>query len=126
MRRGLGKAGLQCPAMPQYNHCSGDTGRWAGALGARRQARQACVGAGRGAQAGVRGRARGRAAAGRRRRRAAGRWASGARAAWAPGLAFGSALDPFSIRFDSFFFLSHQMNTVHCKINLFRKKNNIY
>ena len=31
-------------------------GRWAGALGARRQARQACVGAGRGAR-GVRGRA---------------------------------------------------------------------
>ena len=34
------------------------------------------------------------------------------------GLAFGSALGalgPFSIRFDSFFFLSHQMNTVHYK-----------
>ena len=86
--------------------------------------------------------ARGRTTAGRRRRRAAGRWARGralgarqgagraagrrwARAAWAPGLALGSALGalgPFSIRFDSFFFLSHQMNTVHCKINFFRKK----
>ena len=48
--------------------------------------------------------ARGRQGAGR----AAGRrWARGARAAWAPGLALGSALGalgPFSIRFDSFFF----------------------
>ena len=44
------------------------------------------------------------------------------RAAWAPGLALGSALGPFSIRFDSFFFfLSHQMNTVHCKIKFFSK-----
>ena len=44
------------------------------------------------------------------------------RAAWAPGLALGSALGalgPFSIRFDSFFFLSHQLNTVHCKIKFF-------
>ena len=41
------------------------------------------------------------------------------------GLALGSALGalgPFSIRFDSFFFLSQQMNTVHCKINFFQKK----
>ena len=91
-----------------------------------------------GLQAHRRWRARGRAAAGRRRRRAAGRWARGralgarqagagraGRAAWAPGLALGSALGalgPFSIRFDSFFFLSHQMNTVHCKIKFFRKK----
>ena len=66
-----------------------------------------------------------RAAGGQTRGRAAG--ARGARgAAWAPGLALGSALGalgPFSIRFDSvFFFLSHQMNTVHCKIKFFRKK----
>ena len=56
-------------------------------------------------------------------------WARGARAlgvAWAAGLALGSALGPFSIRFDSFFFLSHQMNTVHCKIKFFRKKKLIF
>ena len=86
--------------------------------------------------AGVRGRARtgagrtgsrrGRAAGRAGGRRAAGRRAArGVRAAWAPGLALGSALGalgPFSIRFDSFFFLSHQINTVHCKIKFFRKK----
>ena len=77
-------------------------------------------------------RARGRAAAGRRRRRAAGRWARGralgaqqgagrwargARSVWAPGLALGSALGalgPFSIRFDSFFFLE-SLNE-HCSL----------
>ena len=130
--------------------------RWVGALGLRRQARQACVGAGRGAQAGVRGRpgrrrptaaarersgrvgvrgswaqaqARGRALGARQ----AGCWARGrqalgarGRAAWASGLALGSALGPFSIRFDSFFFLSHQMNTVHCKIKFFRKKKYLF
>ena len=154
--------------------CVGSAGaRWAGALGARRQARQACWGAGpcsgrwgvgralgarlwhgqaccRRADARASGRRAGRAgergaqASGRRWRarprvgerqlgagaggrqgagRAAGRrWARGARAAWAPGLALGSALGalgPVSIRFDSFFFLSHQMNTVHCKIKFF-------
>ena len=109
---------------------------------------QASGRAGAGGRAGAQGRARasgswargralgarqsaGRAAAGRwahggRALGAAGRrWARGARAAWAPGLALGSALGalgPFSIRFDSFFFLSHQMNTVHCKIKFFRKK----
>ena len=59
---------------------------------------------------------------------AAGRWARGARTAWAPGLALGSALGslgPFSISLDSFFFLSHQMNTVHYKIKLFQKKKKI-
>ena len=112
-------------------------GRWAGRAWGARQGRAA------GARALAGARARGRAAAGRRRAvgcwargralgarqgtgRAAGRrWASGARAAWAPGLALGSALGalgPFSIRFDSFIFLSHQMNTVHCKIKFFRKK----
>ena len=64
---------------------AGAGARWAEALGARRQARQACVGAGRGAQAGVRGRwawragrrawARGQAAEARER--------SGAHASWA-------------------------------------------
>ena len=57
-------------------------------------------------------------------------WQSAGRAAWAPGLALGSALGalgPFSIRFDSFFFfLSHQMNTVHCKIKFFSKKKKIF
>ena len=56
--------------MPQYNHCiaiQGTVGRWAGALGACKQARQECVGAGRGAQAGLRG------SAGRRRQAAAAR-----------------------------------------------------
>ena len=61
-------------------------------------------------------------------RAASRRWARGARAAWAPGLALGSALGalgPFSICFDSFFFLCHQMNTVHCKIKFFQKKKNL-
>ena len=62
----------------------------------------------------------------------AGRQARGlgaGRAAWARGLALGSvlgALGPFSIRFDSFFFLSHQMNTVHCKIKFFFEKQIIF
>ena len=60
--------------------------------------------------------------------RATGRWVRGPRASWAPVLALGSALGalgalgPFSIRFDSFYFLSHQMNTVHCIIKIFQKK----
>ena len=135
--------------------------RWAGALGARRQALQACVGAGRGEQAGA-GRRQQRvsaagawacAAAGRRRRRAAGRWALrralGARkgAGRAAGRALGARQagagragrarpgrlgwpwavhSVHSAHFRSvltrFFFLSHQMNTVHCKIKCFRKK----
>ena len=93
------------------------------AVGARASGRH--TGAGESARAGERqlgAGAGGRQGAGR----AAGRrWARGARAAWAPGLALGSALGalgPFSIRFDSFFFLSYQMNTVHCKIKFFRKK----
>ena len=109
-------------------------GRWA----ARAQARRALELAGARQQAQQQaGRAGGRRADGRQRRAGrAGRTGReqqgrqarglGARhAAWAPGLALGSALGalgPFSIRFDLFFFLSHQMNTVHCKINFFRKK----
>ena len=105
------------------------------ALGAGRESvSQAAGRAGRALGAARHGRckqrARGRAEqAGRRRGACAGRaagrrWARRARAAWAPGLALGSALGalgPFSIRFDSFFFLSHQMNIVHCKIKFFRK-----
>ena len=102
-------------------------GRWA----ARVQARGALECAGARQQA---GRAGGRRAdgrqhrAGRAGRAQQGRQARGlgaGHAAWAPGLALGSALGAlgsFSIRFDSFFFLSHQMNTVHCKIKFFRKK----
>ena len=97
------------------------------ALGARQGAGRAVGRWARGRQGA--GRAAGRALGARqagagRAGRAAGRcWA---RAAWLPGLALGSALGalgPFSIRFDLFFFLSHQMNTVHCKIKFFRKKN---
>ena len=94
--------------------------RGRGALGA--QAAWALGGTGAGARgAGARGRAdggeRGACGAGPAGRQARGLGAG--RAAWAPGLALGcalGALGPFSIRFDSFFFLSHQMNTVHCKI----------
>ena len=64
--------------------CVGSAGaRWAGALGARKQARQVCVGAGRGAQAGLRGRA------GRRQQRAS---AAGVRGSWAQAQAGGRAL----------------------------------
>ena len=109
-------------------------------LGAGWARRRAC-GTGSWALAGRAGRASGTAG----RAGHAGSWAVGARAAgrsrpgrglgagraaWAPGLALGSALGalgPFSIRFDSFFFLSHQMNTVHCEIKIFfEKKKNDY
>ena len=110
-------------------HGRGRAGRWsARERGSRRGERAWARG-----RAQARGRARGRqargaCAAGARQARGMG----AGRAAWAPGLALGSALgalSPFSIRFDSFFFfLSHQMNTVHCKIKFFqkKKKNNIY
>ena len=101
---------------------------WTGALHAggragERQARGACRRAA-GARALAGPRARGRAAARRRRRRATGRWARAARAAWA-GLGQCTRctrpiFDPFRL---VFFFLSHQMNTVHCKIKFFQKKN---
>ena len=102
-----------------------------GAQGVLGRAGRACWGAQGGRRTGAGGRASARQlGAGAGGRQGAGRavgkrWACGARAAWAPGLALGSALGalgPFSIRFDSFFFLSHQMNTVHCKIKFFRKK----
>ena len=88
------------------------SGRRAGCAGKRqaRGARRRAAGA-QGRQArGARQQARGAAAG------------AGAREARGAGLALGSALGalgPFSIRFDSFFFLSHQMNTVHCKIKFF-------
>ena len=122
----LGRAGLAC--------WGAQGGRRTGANGPAR-ARASCSWA----QAQAGGRALGaRQGAGR----AKGRWVRGrqalgarqagagrpGRAAWAPGLALGSALGalgPFSICFDSFFFLSHQMNTVHCKIKFFRKKKNL-
>ena len=93
-------------------------GRWARRRGAGR------AGGRRGRAAGVRvagARTAGSGARGARSVRSRG--AAGARPGrWARGLALGSALGalgPFSIRFDSFFFLSHQMNTVHCKIKFF-------
>ena len=76
-----------------------------------------------GARAAAGAGARGACGAGPAGRQARGLGAG--RAAWAPGLALGcalGALGPFSIRFDSFFFLSHQMNIVHCKINFSKKK----
>ena len=104
---------------------AGRAGRWgAGAgqvLGARlgaQGARGACVGRASGSWA---KQALGAGRAGTRQARA--------RAEQARGLALGSALGalgPFSIRFDSFFFLSHQMNTVHCKISFFSKKKLIF
>ena len=105
--------------------CGAGAGRRRGA-----QARGAGAGRRRGAQARARGQLGGRRARGRAAGVGAGRWAwaRGLGAAWAPGLALGSALGalgPFSIRFDSFFFLSHQMNTVHCKIKIFFRKKKI-
>ena len=111
-------------------------GRWLGAQGAQagRAGGAFRRGAGRtgevlGAQAAGAGARKGARTAGSDARGARGvrsRGAAGARPGrWARGLALGSALGalgPFSIRFDSFFFLSHQMNTVHCKIKFFRKK----
>ena len=95
-----------------------------GRRGRRRACRALDAGA-RGWRADGRGRARtGEGVRGRARMGADGRWAhrqqawargralqargrarglGAGRAAWAPGLALGSALGPFSIRFDSFF-----------------------
>ena len=128
----------------QVQAAGGRAGRWAHARAGRPGAgwrkaqacRQACdsrradTAGTRGARAAGRGSRRGRA----RSLRGRAGWAAGSRPGflgarpgrWARGQALGSALGalgPFSIRFDSFFFfLSHQMNTVHCKINFFRKK----
>ena len=105
---------------------------WARAAGERERAWPVGRAGRAGERASGRGRTRRRAGAraGERQlgaRQGAGRAAGRrwARAAWAPGLVLGSALGalgPFSIRFDSFFFLSHQMNIVHYKIKFFRKK----
>ena len=111
---------------------SAQAGRWelghtgAGALGAQgKLARGArAVGSHSGGRAST---AREAQAAGSVRQRGRARQCAAGRVA---GLALGNALGalgPFSIHFDSFFFMSHQMNTVHCKIKFFRKKiNNIY
>ena len=83
--------------MPQYSHCSGDTRcSWALSWGAGR------------AQAGTIG--------------VRGRW-MGAQAGpvlvhCAPGSVLARFLDPVRLGI----FLSHQMNTVHCKIKFFREK----
>ena len=108
VQRALGRAGVARTGTLQ-------AGGRAGMRQARARAGERQLGAGAGGRQGA-GLAAGR------------RWAREARAAWAPGLALGSALGalgPFSIRFDSFFFPSHQTNTVHCKIKFFRKKNKI-
>ena len=77
---GAGRAGAG-QAQGARGACVGSAGAsWAGALGARRQARQACVGAGRGAQVDVRGHA------GRRRQEAAARELSGRAAGRAAGV----------------------------------------
>ena len=114
----LGRAGRAC--------WGAQGGRRTGAGGRGRARGERQLGAGAGARQGARRAASRRWARGRQALGTRGaRWALEARAAWAPGLALGSALGalgPFSIRFDSFFFLSHQMNTVHCKIIFFRKK----
>ena len=108
--------------------CSGRWGvRQTGGRAGKRQARGArrrAAGA-RGAQASGRSTGAGGCARAGERQLGAGARQGAGRAAgrcWAPELALGSALDalgPFSIRFDSFFFLSHQMNTVYCKIKFF-------
>ena len=112
----------------QYNHCTCDTVRVLGAKalkqaqGRTRARRRQAAGAG---GMGVRERRASDRRAGRTR---SGSWARGlgaGRAAWARGLALGCALGAlglFSIRFDLVFFLSHQMNTVHCKRNFSKKK----
>ena len=76
---------------------------WARLLGVQAARRQARARQGAAAGAGARG-ACGAGPAGRQAR-----GLGAGRAAWAPGLALGyalGALGPFSIRFDSFFFLS--------------------
>ena len=85
-------------------------GRWLGAQGVR-GARRRGVGHAGGTLGAQAGRAGAQAAGSGARQGAVVRGAAGARPGrWARGLALGSALgalDPFSIRFDSFFFLSH-------------------
>ena len=124
----------------------GTAGGWARGRGAQRArglAEQAArrrwgvgVHSGRGRQARTRQVSGSRRGSARSSRGMAG-WAAGARprrwarslgagpAALARELALGCALGAlglFSIRFDSVFFLSHQMNTVHCKIKFSKKK----
>ena len=123
----LGRAGLACWGAQGSRR-----------TGANRRARARASGSWAQAQAG------GRALGGwQGARHAAGRWARGrvlgARQAGAgrsgrarPGrLGWPWAVHSVhSAHFRSvltrFYFLSHQMNTVHCKIKIFRKKNNIY
>ena len=93
-----------------------DARAWARA-GGRQQARAAGAGQAASARQGARRSAGGAQVRGARQA-GAGHWARGlARAVHSVHSAW------FSTRFfDSVFFLSHQMNTVHCKIN-FEKKN---
>ena len=129
---GAGAAGAWALGRRRQQRAGVERARQAGMRGARAW-RAGGMGAGRHGHRRAerwraRGRAAGRAAGALGARGTAGRCSRRGRAAWAPGLALGSALGalgPFSIRFDSFFFLSHQMNTVHCKIKFFFEKKNI-
>ena len=115
----------------RYNTLQGhDTARLGAGRprGARQQAR--CAGGqALGAQVGARGaRRRGRHGHAGAERVRAGAAGGSRRAAWARGLALGCALGALSLflaRFDSIFFRSHKMNTVHCKINFGKKIKNL-
>ena len=116
-----------------------DAGRWARGRVAGGWARRAGAGSGtaRALQAtsaracGAGGSRRAGPAAGRAQALGA-RRASGRRAAWALGTRPGRAGWPWAVHsvhsahfrsvLTRFFFLSHQMNTVHCKIKIFWKK----
>ena len=107
-------------------------GRWAGVRGTLgRGARQAGSASGRRAGArGMRGMARGVRGRGAAGRAELARHRRGARGHARPGRGLGAwawaVHSVHSAHFRSvltrFFFLSHQMNTVHCKIKFFRKK----
>ena len=106
---GTGRAGRAWVSRAGVGVGSWASGRAAGARGVERAG---------GLAAGARG-ARGRQARGSRRGRTRGPRLG--RAGWLRAV--------HSAHFRSvltrFFFLSHQMNIVHCKIKFFRKKNNI-
>ena len=116
------------------------SGSWAQVLGARQAGRWRAARAGarqagvaRGAAAGARGaRGRARQQARARAERAGQGQLGGRRAAWALGARPGCLGWPWAVHsvhsahfrsvLTRFFSLSHQMNTVHCKVKFFRKK----
>ena len=144
-RAGAGRAGT---AQAAWARGRGAHGRWgAGAAGAGLGAagmgarsgtawRAGRAGGWAGARTAGRSRRAGRARQARARAERAGQgWLGGRRAAWALGARPGRAAWPWAVHsvhsahFRSvltrffFFFLSHQMNTVHCEIKFFEKKN---